>query len=107
MEQNTRRYKALLFCGWLLPFGFVFMTILTELFAPECIALKPSFGEGRRCFFATGLAETFWFFIPIMIYLAINAVLFIISCQKIYRDDSLDLENPLNTDLGRCDTMHQ
>ena len=100
METNKTRYRTLLGCGWLLPFGFTIMTALTEAFAPECASLKPSFGEGvdTRCFFATGPAQTFWFFIPIMIFLIINAILFFISCHKIYKDDSMDLINPLHED---------
>ena len=73
MEENQERFRALLGCGWLMPFGFTIMTALTEAFAPECASLKPRFGEGvdTRCFFATGTAQTFRFFIPILIFLVL------------------------------------
>ena len=96
---SAYRLKVLMGKSVILPLGFCLMTGLTEAFAQECISLKPSFGEGYRCFFASEMAEVFWYLIPIGIYLLINAVIFILACHKVWIDDTQDLNNPLETEL--------
>lgn len=105
-KPSEYRLKVLMGKSLILPVGFSLMTGMTEALAPECIPLKPSFGEGNRCFFASEMAEAFWYLIPIGIYLLINAVLFILACYKVYMDDEQDIDNPLNTTL-RDDNMQK
>ena len=50
-KPSAYRLKVLMGKSVILPLGFCLMTGLTEAFAQECISLKPSFGEGYRCFF--------------------------------------------------------
>ena len=92
----------------LVPLGISFMTGITEAWA-GCHPLRPGFGEGEtgeRCFFASPMAEIFWYHIPIIIYLLVNAVIFSLACWKVYKDDNQDLQNPLQIEL-RTDNMQQ
>ena len=61
--------------GYILPLVISLCTLITEFSAPECSPYRPRFNE-QYCFFQEVEAKTLWFFVPIGIFLFINALMF-------------------------------
>ena len=85
--------------GYVLPLIISVLSGITEASAPECSLFKPRFGE-KTCFFVTIEAKGLWFFLPIGLFLLVNAVMFTLTsmvlCQSQTNAKQVNANNPRN-----------
>ena len=87
---NTMRKQLLL--GYGIPFIICSLTGLVDAFAPFCAFYKPRFGQ-RTCFFYGEMDKFIWFYLPIIIMLIINTVIFVyilVSINRLFINISVD-----------------
>ena len=82
--------------GYILPLVISLCTLITEFSAPECSPYRPRFNE-EYCFFQEVEAKTLWFFVPIGIFLFINALMFgmaiLIICKSTNQAEKMNMRS--------------
>ena len=82
MASNPMK-KQMLF-GYGVPLLICLLTGVVDLLAPSCASYKPRFGQ-RNCFFYGDLDKFLWFYLPIIIMLIFNTIIFIYILVNICR----------------------